>query len=68
MRTMKIAIVLLACIALLLLVGCAVSPETNERRLAVEAEIDAILSQPLPPEFDGIDRSRVRSLDGFFPG
>ena len=36
-------------IALLLLVGCAVSPETNERRLAVEAEIDAILSQPLQP-------------------
>lgn len=56
MRAMKIALVFLACVALLLLVGCAVSPEAEERRRAVEAEIDAILSQPLPAEFGEMQR------------
>lgn len=56
MRAMKFAIVLLACIALLLLASCAVSPEAEERRLAIEAEIDAILSQPLPAEFGEMRR------------
>ncbi len=56
MRAMKIAIILPACFALLLLSGCAVSPEAEERRLAVEAEIDAILSQPLAPEFGEMRR------------
>ncbi len=48
MRITKLALIL-ACIALLFLVGCATSPEAESRRLAIEADIDAILSQPLDP-------------------
>lgn len=36
--------------AALVCAGCAVSPEAEERREAVEAEIAAILSEPLDPE------------------
>jgi len=56
MRAMKTANILLACVVLPLLAGCAVSPEVEARRLAVETEIDAILSQPLPPEFGEMQR------------
>jgi len=56
MRTVKILIIVVAAAALLLLAGCAVSPEAEERRRAVEAEIDAILSQPVPAEFGEMRR------------
>lgn len=39
----------LACAALLLLAGCATSPESETRRLAAQADIDQILSMPLDP-------------------
>jgi len=38
-----------AILAMLLGSGCAVSPEAEEQRRAMEAEIDAILSEPLEP-------------------
>ncbi len=37
----------------LLCAGCAVNPEVEARRLATEAEIDAILSEPLDEETYG---------------
>lgn len=40
---------LVALSAVLVLAGCAVSPEAEGRRQAIEAEIAAILSQPLDP-------------------
>jgi hypothetical protein len=43
--------------ALLLLAGCAATPETESRRLAAEADIDAILSiRPDPAEFGDTKR------------
>ena len=56
MRTIRTAVVLLACLALLLLIGCAASPESDSRRLAIEADIDVILSQPGVPEFEEMQR------------
>jgi hypothetical protein len=50
MRATKIAVILLALVAFLLLAGCAVSPEEESLRLSREADIDAILSQPGSPE------------------
>ena len=48
MGTTRYAITL-AAVALLLLAGCATSPEAESRRQAIEADIDSILSQPLDP-------------------
>ena len=48
MGAIKYAITL-ALAALLLLAGCATSPEVEARRQAIAADIDAILSQPLDP-------------------
>ena len=39
-----------AAVALLLLAGCATSPEAESRRLAMEADIQDILSQAVPAE------------------
>jgi hypothetical protein len=39
-----------AVLALLLLAGCATSPEAESRRLAIEADIQDILSQTVPAE------------------
>ena len=39
-----------ATVALLLLAGCATSPEAESRRLAMEADIQDILSQAVPAE------------------
>ena len=48
---------LLALAALLLLAGCATSPEAESRRLAIEADINEILSVQLDPaEFGGTKR------------
>ena len=38
------------CAATLLVAGCAVSPEVEDRRQAIEADIEEILSLPLDPE------------------
>ena len=46
MSAIKYAITM-AFAALLLLAGCATSPEAESRRLAIEADIESILSQPL---------------------
>jgi hypothetical protein len=46
MSAIKYAITM-AFAASLLLAGCATSPEAESRRLAIEADIDSILSQPL---------------------
>lgn len=48
MNTVKNALVLVG-FAALLLAGCAVSPEVESRRQAIEADIDEILSLPLDP-------------------
>jgi len=48
MGAIKYAITM-ALVALLLLAGCATSPEVESRRQAIEADIDSILSQPLDP-------------------
>lgn len=48
MKAANIAICL-ACTAALLSAGCAVSPEAEDRRLAIEADIADILSVPLDP-------------------
>jgi hypothetical protein len=52
----------------LLLAGCAVSPEAESRRQATEAEIAAILSQPLDPAEYGearrcISESELRNFE-----
>lgn len=47
----------MACAALLLLAGCAISPEAESRRQAIEADIETILSEPLDPaEFGATKR------------
>jgi hypothetical protein len=56
MRATKIAMLLLALVAFLLLAGCAVSPEDESRQRAIEADIDAILSQPGSPEMGAMQR------------
>ena len=48
MKTVKSTVVLVG-FAALLLSGCAVSPEVESRRQAIEADIDEILSLPLDP-------------------
>lgn len=48
MREGRFAIAL-ACTAVLLCAGCAVSPEVAARRQAIEADINEILSLPLDP-------------------
>ena len=56
MSAMKYALIL-AFAALLLLAGCATSPEVESQRRAMAADIDAILSLPLDPaEFGGTKR------------
>ena len=53
----------LACTAALLCASCAVSPEAEERRLAIEADIAHILSvQPDPTEY-GAARRCLSELD-----
>lgn len=47
MSTIRRGISLLACVSALLLAACAVSPESESQREAVEADISAILSQPV---------------------
>lgn len=42
-------VIYMACAALLLLAGCATSPDVEHRRQAMEADIEAILSVPLDP-------------------
>ncbi len=66
MGTIKYAITM-AIAALLLLAGCATSPEAESRRQAIEADIDSILSQPLDPaEFGETKRCLAdREYDGF---
>ena len=39
----------MACAAALLCAGCAISPDVESRRQAIEADIDEILSLPLDP-------------------
>jgi len=42
-------VIFMVVVILLLLVGCATSPEVEERRMAMEADIDEILSYELDP-------------------
>lgn len=48
MRAIKFVIFAIV-IALLLLAGCATSPEAENRRQAIQADIESILSVPLDP-------------------
>ncbi len=66
MGTIKYAITM-AVAALLLLAGCATSPEAETRRPAIESDTDSILSQPLDPaEFCKTKRSLAdREYHGF---
>lgn len=50
MSTVKIAILLTGAAVLLLLPGCATSPEAEARRAAAEADIDEIMSYELDPD------------------
>ena len=56
MRTIKTFVFPLSWITLWFLAGCAVSPDVQERRQAIDAEIDAILSQPAPAELGDTKR------------
>jgi len=56
MNTMKSAVGVLAIGATMLLAACAVSPEIEARRQAVDADIDAILSQTAAPELGETQR------------
>lgn len=56
MSTMKPAFRMLTLSAALLLTACAVAPEGEARRQAVEADIDAILSQPAAAELGDTQR------------
>jgi len=49
MNTVKIAILMAGAAALLLLPGCASSPEADARRANMEADIDEIMSYELDP-------------------
>jgi len=50
MNTVKIAILLTGAAVLLLLPGCATSPEAKARRAAAEADIDEIMRYELDPD------------------
>ncbi len=57
MKAVKNAIFVIGATALLLLSGCAVSPEDEARRAAAEADIDEIMSYELDPaEFGEVRR------------
>ena len=53
----------LACTAILLCASCAVSPEAEERRLAIEADIADILSMQLDPAEYGATRRCLSDAD-----
>ena len=57
MNAIKVTLLLAGSAALLLLPGCATSPEAETRRQAIEADIDEVLSYELDPaEFGTIKR------------
>lgn len=53
MNAMKIAVILVGAAALLLLPGCASSPEAREKRANAEADIDEIVNYELDPTEHG---------------
>lgn len=59
----------LACTAALLSAGCATSPEVQDRRQAIEADIEEILSLPLDPaEYGEVKRCLAdRDFRNFHP-
>ncbi len=62
MGTLKDGIYM-ACAALLLLPGCATSPEAESRRQAIQADIDAVLSVQLDPAEFGDTRNCLRDQE-----
>ena len=62
MSAIKYAITM-AFAALLLLAGCATSPEAESRRLAIEADIESILSQPLDAAEFGEPKRCLSDMD-----
>lgn len=62
MSTIKTTLILVG-LAALLLPGCAVSPEVESRRQAIEADIDEILSLPLDPSEYGEPRRCLSDME-----
>ncbi len=63
MNAIKIAVLVAGGAVLLLLPGCATSPEEAERRANAEADIDEIMSYELDPEEYGVARRCLSDHD-----
>lgn len=63
MNAVKIAVVVAVAATFLLLPGCAVSPEAEERRANAEADIDEIMSYELDPAEYGETRRCLSGTD-----
>lgn len=63
MNAIKIAVLVAGAAALLLIPGCATSPEEAERRANAEADIDEIMSYELDPDEYGVAKQCLADHD-----